>query len=544
MDSESLICKHYDCNKYFKEPIILPCGSSMCKEHLENLQINENKKKRKNLKSNFKCSSCKKNHDLFKEYETNISLLDLIAKHDLLVSEPHRIDLKESLEEIQDSLNKFNLLQNDPNNYIYESIGEQKRLVDLQREKLKLQIDEISDNLIQKLDEIKNKSLEKMKTIKKIDIDEKKLKTEKMLQDVIRNPNLDDIFDDIDHLKQETARDIWSLERFLRNETIYEFKPNNKKLQQTDFGCFIYKPDAVFNMINEIKTNQELIESVVYYPDNKLITGSSQGCVQIWDLISYKCLHKIELKYKIYIDKLLFDSKKNRLFCLSREHQHAVDVFCLSTYNQISHLEDFYKIFDICLTNDGNLITSDFQYGVQIWNENAKYGVSHIPEYCYQKMIVSKDEKLIGNISTEDEESVIIVISLENGRELFRLPGSSSPLNFIQILSNSRTLLTIHDDGIRIWDLSEKILTRFIDSNSELIARYILMNDENYILLETFDDDESIFLCDIHNDIELNNPIHKDEDESFGKILLALPNDNIVTAYRKFLWIYENFNQK
>jgi hypothetical protein len=155
-------------------------------------------------------------------------------------------------------------------------------------------------------------------------------------------------------------------------------------------------------------------------------------------------------------------------------------------------------------------------------------------------MIVSKDENLIGDILTQDEESVIILISLVENRELFRLPGCSSKLDFIQLLSNNQTLLTIYDDGIRIWDLSKKNLSRFIESNSESIVNYILINNENYILAEIFDDDESFFLCDIHNDIELNNPIHKDEDESFGKILLALPNDNFVTTNHNFLFIYEN----
>jgi serine/threonine protein kinase len=57
----------------------------------------------------------------------------------------------------------------------------------------------------------------------------------------------------------------------------------NAKIKLTDFGCLIYKPDVLPNIIKEIDTNQELIFSAVYYPDNKLITGSSQGCIQIWD---------------------------------------------------------------------------------------------------------------------------------------------------------------------------------------------------------------------------------------------------------------------
>ena len=31
------ICKYDGCNKYFKEPIILECGRSVCKEHLEDI---------------------------------------------------------------------------------------------------------------------------------------------------------------------------------------------------------------------------------------------------------------------------------------------------------------------------------------------------------------------------------------------------------------------------------------------------------------------------------------------------------------------------
>ncbi len=44
------------------------------------------------------------------------------------------------------------VLLKDPENYIYEGIGELKRQVDLDREKLKKEIDELANDLIQQLE--------------------------------------------------------------------------------------------------------------------------------------------------------------------------------------------------------------------------------------------------------------------------------------------------------------------------------------------------------------------------------------------------------
>ena len=149
---ERLTCKC--CNEIFINPITLVCGDSICKHHIDELVSS-------NTSEKFKCPLCDKenlNHDL----EANKLIQELIEIR------LHEFKINPSYEAIFNSfkmeIKNFETILKDLENYIFTEISELKRLVDLDREILKNEIDKLADDSIKQLESYEEKFRTEYKT--------------------------------------------------------------------------------------------------------------------------------------------------------------------------------------------------------------------------------------------------------------------------------------------------------------------------------------------------------------------------------------------
>lgn len=151
-------CKY--CYNQIKEPIILPCGASVCKSHSEDA-----------IKPN--CYFCNEPHT---RPETGFmpngilhEMLDIEVNK--LTFSPKFVKCQKEINKILNDAEKLFCIQKDPANYIYEYFEELKTQTDLRREQLKLEIDTFSDELITEINCIQDnccKMTNDMKEINKV----------------------------------------------------------------------------------------------------------------------------------------------------------------------------------------------------------------------------------------------------------------------------------------------------------------------------------------------------------------------------------------
>jgi len=132
---EDFTCKH--CNETFVDPVFLNCcGENICKKHIDE-------------SSAFECPLCQSNIQNQK-IQINKVLKNLMEREILNL----KIDPKYEtiIKTLNDKIKQIEILHNDPENFIYNKFNELKRLVDLDRENAKVEIDKEADEIIQKLD--------------------------------------------------------------------------------------------------------------------------------------------------------------------------------------------------------------------------------------------------------------------------------------------------------------------------------------------------------------------------------------------------------
>ena len=64
-------------------------------------------------------------------------------------------ECKKKINEAKYQIQKIEILEKDPENYVFEYFEELKRQVDLRREELKLRLDECSDQIIESIESTK-----------------------------------------------------------------------------------------------------------------------------------------------------------------------------------------------------------------------------------------------------------------------------------------------------------------------------------------------------------------------------------------------------
>ena len=151
MDTVLNALKCANCREILSQPVTLPCEHSVCKSHTEVDQ------------QQVICSKCGIKHSN-KDFFVSEALSDMIAVqlNILDFGIQHKQSVK-ACEEVKNHLDKNDLILDDSEYFIHESIDELKNKLMLKSEQLKLRIDEITQELIDELDEYEQRCKERLK---------------------------------------------------------------------------------------------------------------------------------------------------------------------------------------------------------------------------------------------------------------------------------------------------------------------------------------------------------------------------------------------
>ena len=141
------------CNKVLQEPIVLPCGETVCRSH--SLDINS-----------LNCFSCRKSHPMPQNgYPFNQIVQSLLENkfHTLNLNSDKFKESKLKIDELNKRFREIELIQNDPEFYIDEYFIELIREIDLRREVLIESIQKESNKVIDSVNQWKSELVEKAK---------------------------------------------------------------------------------------------------------------------------------------------------------------------------------------------------------------------------------------------------------------------------------------------------------------------------------------------------------------------------------------------
>jgi len=172
------------------DPVTLPCGHTVCKRHADEQLEGPNKPKKIKFdelmeaspkeSNTFLCTLCDDEHYIPKKgFAINKRFQNALdIKLNTLKLNPVYEECKKEIDDAKNNIQKIENLNKDPENCIYEFFEELKREVDLRREKLKLELDNSSDEILQFIESAKDNCIKLSKETKKLSTEIEKSKEE------------------------------------------------------------------------------------------------------------------------------------------------------------------------------------------------------------------------------------------------------------------------------------------------------------------------------------------------------------------------------
>jgi hypothetical protein len=280
------------CSKIYKDPILLPCEDSICREHLsERSVVKQNK---------IKCAKCNEEFQVNgHQFKSNIELEKLLGSRSYLGDEELSLkkELEDSIQKFFEFYDEFSQSRTKLESGIFNHYQELRFQIDEYRERLKERIDEIALAMI---DQTKKSEEEYLKNVKErfssFD-DSKSLEHDlNQIDESFRNPNiLIEAIKEMQRKQEESLNEIqlklteMNQVKDILSETNY-FLPTFSPINQTEatslFGSI--KMNACWSNVNsfrgQILTNQQqyfkLIKLCEFSPNDKwtlLYRGTRDG---------------------------------------------------------------------------------------------------------------------------------------------------------------------------------------------------------------------------------------------------------------------------
>jgi len=137
------------CSKLLHEPVLLPCGKTVCKIHTEEIAKKE-------------CIFCTKLHQITEDgFPVNEFLENLLEMqlNKINFNFCHLTDCQVLLDDLNKKLSEVESIRNDKANFIYEYFSEITREVDLRRDTLICDIEEYSNEISENINKLRQDCL-------------------------------------------------------------------------------------------------------------------------------------------------------------------------------------------------------------------------------------------------------------------------------------------------------------------------------------------------------------------------------------------------
>jgi WD40 repeat protein len=476
---EAFVCKYEGCNKFFEDPVIIDCGVTVCRVHVDDLLSKENI-----INDSFKCKICKEQHLVPREGFIFNRNMRIALSGDSHLTEEQR-EVRKTVKEFEDTLSKINNIINEPADYLDDYVKELRRKNDLQREELKEKIDNIALDMIDKIDQFEDECKKKLKSsgIQKEDLSQYTSLVE-ACKNSIRTKDADEeelkkLIKSVQKMCNKSMEKLKEIETKILNNRSIEFEPKTiDQFHQSDFGAFQFLENVKPEVVQTIEC--DLVTSMKYLDPDRLITGHENGEINIWDMRNGHLLGTLQGHAEEV--NCLVSLPNNRL--ASGACDCTIRVWNLENNECVNTFEDhdfgFYQI-SLVFSPDGKLLSGDIGGSIKTWDLDAARCISKCHQHSSGVSCLKISPK--GEIISASEDCSIIVW-FQGSDLVTRLIGHTKTVNCIEFLPNGNLVSGSSDKTIRIWDMDRKICLKSFSFLNCINNIFVKDQDRIYIQLD------------------------------------------------------------
>jgi WD40 repeat protein len=460
----AFICDFVGCNKYFKEPITLPCGDMICKEHLNYPG------------TTFKCTICDEELKIPVEgLRINKKINALMIDNSHLTEQQREVkDLFDQLERLIENFHKSNLAH--PQLYIHEYFSAIRNKIDLHRDQMIDSIHKRSEELLNKLKEMEQECYQNEARLEKTDYKEKnKDEMNKVLEKLrevdIKDDELIEMNDTINKTLLETKSQMNRFEKRLLMNKIMEFEANDSK----KFGRIEIRNHLDLEIIKTLEGHASWVYCIEQINDSsKIITCSGDSSIKIWSTKSGECLKTLSGHTNLVTSLKVSNDQK---YLISGSWDRTINVWNIKNdFECIQILPQEWFVCSLCLLPNNILVCGLADGTITKWNLNNFTKIDSFK--AHKEFIFDLKHVSSSQIVSCSWDRKIKLWNLDKNECLTTFTGHTDSVNCLEISFDKSKLYSSSDDkSLIVWNISSGDCLNTIDLVCPIKCLKLLSSD-------------------------------------------------------------------
>lgn len=523
------VCDLNTCRLYLDSPVLLPCGKTICQNHLQT------------MKKKYKCDVCTETqpHSLPKTgFFPKNEAIERVMNLNFHLNGLHR-EAKVKLDELESKLANYEKAKDiDSNEYISKYFKDLEEQINLHRKQFVNDINKKADDLLIQLNNYKNECERGHKA--KIFLDNNVNVNVNKLKHLLRCPDLEEqklksLVETLDNSIKDIASKIDSYKNELISSKFISFKQTNDR----SFGrlAIEYLNSNTDNSVTCCKSfdgHKRAVKCVLIdETSNVIISGSIDNNIRM------VCLESGELKkefnqHNLGVTSLLLI---NDYMLISGSWDKTIKFWNIQKgYCEVTLNEDS-PVYCMCLIPNMNQFVCAREDGIiNIYELNE----------CDRISSFKAHDELISNLKlfnqyyllSSSDDKTIKLWNLTNNQCIRTFVGHEDIIYTIDITSNGLLISGGRDNLVKIWSLETGDCIKTINMNVSVHGVKLINQNILAIGTESFQDNLKLF------DLNENNVIatlNGHNSSIFGLDLLS--NGNLVSySYDKTIKIWNTKN--
>ncbi len=256
----------------------------------------------------------------------------------------------------------------------------------------------------------------------------------------------------------------WRLEEQV---TVICVTPDNKIVTGSSNGI-IRIWDMAGNQLAQCEGHQQHIKSLFITPDLKIVSSAGDYTVRIWDMFG----REIAVCANSFIAALTSDNK----IVTGEMLTGTMRIFDISG-NQLAQWQGHQdQIWSLTVTNDNKIVSGSKDTTICVWDTSGnRLAECKGHEGGVTTLFVTADHKIVSG-----SEDTTVRIWDSTGNQLAVCKGHESPVTAVQATSEGRIVSSSSDFSVRIWDIKGKQIG-LCRGHTEAVQKLCLAADDSII---------------------------------------------------------------
>jgi WD40 repeat protein len=285
---EIFMCEYIGCNRYFDKPVLLPCGNSICQEHVQKMKM-------------LNCQFCGDLHVVPKAgFELNKNFIDIMNLN-LHLNESQKA-VKYSLKLLENVVEEFHTITHSLEAYLFEYIIAIKNKINMEMQNLREDSGFFEQEMIGLIREYDNECKNNLISLKNLN-DLNNLEYENLKSDLnqfyqeLRAPKLDkrrlnELLIEVNDKIKEYQMIIKNYKTDIINNTIESSgTSDDPSFPISVVSQFNFKFSENFGeLVQSLHGHTEGVRDVKLWTNDRIISASSDRSIKIWNAFTGECV--------------------------------------------------------------------------------------------------------------------------------------------------------------------------------------------------------------------------------------------------------------